>query len=120
MPEGTSGDALFRELWHACAGTLVTVPHEEQRVYYFPEGHMEQVTVVLLYRMCYFLMNIAGGMLPIYLSLSQKRNVLLCSSKLLEVILIFYIASKHSWMLNVVGNGYLSHTDYYYYYLYYY
>nr|CAD1842153.1 unnamed protein product [Ananas comosus var. bracteatus] len=40
---GTSGDALFRELWHACAGTLVTVPHEEQRVYYFPEGHMEQL-----------------------------------------------------------------------------
>ncbi|TVT98230.1 hypothetical protein EJB05_56449 [Eragrostis curvula] len=43
---GTSGmpnDALYRELWHACAGPLVTVPRQGERVYYFPQGHMEQL-----------------------------------------------------------------------------
>ncbi|XP_027357469.1 auxin response factor 2A-like [Abrus precatorius] len=35
--------ALFRELWHACAGPLVTVPREDERVFYFPQGHIEQV-----------------------------------------------------------------------------
>jgi auxin response factor len=40
---GTCSDALFRELWHACAGPLVTVPKRGERVYYFPQGHMEQV-----------------------------------------------------------------------------
>ncbi|KAL5146076.1 Auxin response factor 2A [Glycine soja] len=35
--------ALFRELWHACAGPLVTVPREKERVFYFPQGHIEQV-----------------------------------------------------------------------------
>ncbi|KAH0903528.1 hypothetical protein HID58_043031, partial [Brassica napus] len=36
-------DALCRELWHACAGPLITLPREGERVYYFPEGHMEQL-----------------------------------------------------------------------------
>ncbi|KAJ8572671.1 hypothetical protein K7X08_009182 [Anisodus acutangulus] len=36
-------DALYKELWHACAGPLATVPHQEERVYYFPQGHMEQL-----------------------------------------------------------------------------
>ncbi|XP_073115853.1 auxin response factor 7 isoform X1 [Elaeis guineensis] len=40
---GPNGDALYRELWHACAGPLVTVPRERERVYYFPQGHMEQL-----------------------------------------------------------------------------
>ncbi|XP_062223079.1 auxin response factor 7-like [Phragmites australis] len=40
---GSSGDALYRELWHACAGPLVTVPHQDELVYYFPQGHMEQL-----------------------------------------------------------------------------
>ncbi|XVF49519.1 hypothetical protein PTKIN_Ptkin04bG0019000 [Pterospermum kingtungense] len=35
--------ALYRELWHACAGPLVTVPREGERVFYFPQGHLEQV-----------------------------------------------------------------------------
>ncbi|KAG1369998.1 auxin response factor 7 [Cocos nucifera] len=38
-----SGDGLYRELWHACAGPLVTVPRDGERVYYFPQGHMEQL-----------------------------------------------------------------------------
>ncbi|EPS68815.1 auxin response factor 1 [Genlisea aurea] len=40
---GPANDALYRELWHACAGPLVSVPHEGERVYYFPQGHMEQL-----------------------------------------------------------------------------
>ncbi|OIW18263.1 hypothetical protein TanjilG_20318 [Lupinus angustifolius] len=35
--------ALFRELWHMCAGPLVTVPRERELVFYFPQGHIEQV-----------------------------------------------------------------------------
>ncbi|KAL5717364.1 ADP-ribosylation factor 2 [Ranunculus cassubicifolius] len=38
-----SEDALYTELWHACAGPLVTVPRENERVFYFPQGHIEQV-----------------------------------------------------------------------------
>ncbi|KAF2612085.1 hypothetical protein F2Q70_00011071 [Brassica cretica] len=34
--------ALYRELWHACAGPLVTVPRQDDRVFYFPQGHIEQ------------------------------------------------------------------------------
>lgn len=40
---GTPNDALYKELWHACAGPLVTLPRQGERVYYFPQGHMEQV-----------------------------------------------------------------------------
>ncbi|KAG6589341.1 Auxin response factor 2A, partial [Cucurbita argyrosperma subsp. sororia] len=35
--------ALFTELWNACAGPLVSVPRENDRVFYFPQGHIEQV-----------------------------------------------------------------------------
>ncbi|KAG9446203.1 hypothetical protein H6P81_012331 [Aristolochia fimbriata] len=38
-----SDDALYTELWYACAGPLVTVPRERERVFYFPQGHIEQV-----------------------------------------------------------------------------
>ncbi|KAE8697326.1 Auxin response factor 23 [Hibiscus syriacus] len=35
--------ALYKELWNACAGPLVTVSREGDRVFYFPQGHIEQV-----------------------------------------------------------------------------
>ncbi|KAL6572406.1 hypothetical protein OROMI_013364 [Orobanche minor] len=38
-----SNEALYQELWNACAGPLVNVPREGERVYYFPQGHMEQI-----------------------------------------------------------------------------
>eukprot|EP01018_Ginkgo_biloba_P014292 Gb_18738 [translate_table: standard] len=41
-PINTS-DALYEELWHACAGPLVSVPRVGERAFYFPQGHMEQV-----------------------------------------------------------------------------
>ncbi|KAL7184503.1 hypothetical protein ACSBR2_026628 [Camellia fascicularis] len=34
--------ALYTELWRACAGSLVTVPREGERMFYFPQGHIEQ------------------------------------------------------------------------------
>ncbi|KAL8536396.1 hypothetical protein ACS0TY_011857 [Phlomoides rotata] len=36
-------DGLYEELWRACAGPLVDVPKAGERVYYFPQGHMEQL-----------------------------------------------------------------------------
>ncbi|XWS19892.1 hypothetical protein CRYUN_Cryun31cG0055300 [Craigia yunnanensis] len=34
---------LNSELWHACAGPLVSLPQVGSRVVYFPQGHSEQV-----------------------------------------------------------------------------
>ncbi|CAH8387030.1 unnamed protein product [Eruca vesicaria subsp. sativa] len=36
-------DQLYMELWKACAGPLVEVPRCDERVFYFPQGHMEQL-----------------------------------------------------------------------------
>ncbi|KAJ6723106.1 AUXIN RESPONSE FACTOR 11 [Salix koriyanagi] len=38
-----AGDDLYTELWKACAGPLVDVPKAGERVFYFPQGHMEQL-----------------------------------------------------------------------------
>ncbi|XP_042456403.1 auxin response factor 4-like isoform X1 [Zingiber officinale] len=38
-----SEDMLYSELWHACAGPLVTLPRQGEKVFYFPQGHIEQV-----------------------------------------------------------------------------
>nr|CAB3469076.1 unnamed protein product [Digitaria exilis] len=35
--------ALYTELWRACTGPLVTVPRPGDLVFYFPQGHIEQV-----------------------------------------------------------------------------
>ncbi|KQK03480.1 auxin response factor 1 isoform X3 [Brachypodium distachyon] len=44
MPPGGGRDAeLFSELWRACAGPLVELPQPGQRVFYFLQGHLEQV-----------------------------------------------------------------------------
>ncbi|XP_059662192.1 auxin response factor 9 isoform X2 [Cornus florida] len=37
------GDDLYTELWKACAGPLVDVPRVGEKVFYFPQGHMEQL-----------------------------------------------------------------------------
>ncbi|XP_076940291.1 auxin response factor 11-like isoform X2 [Bidens hawaiensis] len=39
----SSDDLLYKELWKACAGPLLDVPRNGQTVYYFPQGHMEQL-----------------------------------------------------------------------------
>lgn len=44
QPNGSAeGDVLYPELWKACAGPLVEVPRHCERVFYFPQGHMEQL-----------------------------------------------------------------------------
>jgi hypothetical protein len=35
---------LNSELWHACAGPLVSLPAVGSRAVYFPQGHSEQVS----------------------------------------------------------------------------
>ncbi|XP_030454134.2 auxin response factor 9-like [Syzygium oleosum] len=40
---GGGEDDLYMELWKACAGPLVDVPQVGERVFYFPQGHMEQL-----------------------------------------------------------------------------
>ncbi|KAF9686744.1 hypothetical protein SADUNF_Sadunf02G0021200 [Salix dunnii] len=37
--------AINSELWYACAGPLVSLPQVGNLVYYFPQGHSEQVAV---------------------------------------------------------------------------
>ncbi|KAL5701460.1 hypothetical protein ACHQM5_026791 [Ranunculus cassubicifolius] len=36
-------DHLYAELWQACAGPSVRVPTLGEKVYYFPQGHLEQI-----------------------------------------------------------------------------
>ena len=43
-----AGDPLYLKLWRACAGLLVTVPRVGDLVFYFPQGHIEQVHLLLL------------------------------------------------------------------------
>ncbi|KAI9110005.1 hypothetical protein K1719_019046 [Acacia pycnantha] len=40
---GLEDDDLYTELWKLCAGPLVDVPRARERVFYFPQGHMEQL-----------------------------------------------------------------------------
>ncbi|GLT49667.1 hypothetical protein SLA2020_232100 [Shorea laevis] len=40
---GGGGDDLYTELWKVIAGPLVEVPRAGERVFYFPQGHMEQL-----------------------------------------------------------------------------
>ncbi|XP_044501390.1 auxin response factor 18-like isoform X2 [Mangifera indica] len=39
----TGSSDLYKELWKACAGPLVEVPRPGERVFYFPQGHLEQL-----------------------------------------------------------------------------
>lgn len=43
QPEEGEKKVLNSELWHACAGPLVSLPPLGSRVVYFPQGHSEQV-----------------------------------------------------------------------------
>ncbi|KAK4768827.1 hypothetical protein SAY86_026977 [Trapa natans] len=43
QPQEGEKKCLNSELWHACAGPLVSLPSVGNRVVYFPQGHSEQV-----------------------------------------------------------------------------
>ncbi|RDX87105.1 Auxin response factor 9 [Mucuna pruriens] len=45
LNRGGEDDQLYEPLWKACAGPHVEVPRAGQRVFYFPQGHMEQLEV---------------------------------------------------------------------------
>lgn len=38
----SSSAGVCLELWHACAGPLISLPKRGSRVLYFPQGHLEQ------------------------------------------------------------------------------
>ncbi len=40
-------DDLDSELWHACAGPLVSLPSVNSLVVYWPQGHLEQVKILV-------------------------------------------------------------------------
>ncbi|RDX99358.1 Auxin response factor 18, partial [Mucuna pruriens] len=40
---GVEDGDLYTQLWKLCAGPLVDVPRQGERVFYFPQGHMEQL-----------------------------------------------------------------------------
>ena len=44
---GSRDPELFAELWRACAGPLVELPQTDERVFYFLQGHLEQVSLPL-------------------------------------------------------------------------
>ena len=39
-----SSSSVCLELWHACAGPLISLPKRGSVVVYFPQGHLEQVS----------------------------------------------------------------------------
>ncbi|KAH7292927.1 hypothetical protein KP509_28G004000 [Ceratopteris richardii] len=49
---GVNNTDDLEELWKACAGPLVYVPQPMDNVWYFPQGHMEQVTALTLQGSC--------------------------------------------------------------------
>lgn len=53
-----TGEYLYDELWKLCAGPLVDVPRAEERVYYFPQGHMEQVSFSFLFDLFFFFRSV--------------------------------------------------------------
>lgn len=39
----SSKSYLYEELWKLCVGPLVDLPKFGEKVYYFPQGHIEQI-----------------------------------------------------------------------------
>lgn len=48
MGDLSGDDALCREIWKACSGSLLDVPKAGEKVYYFPRLHVEQVITIYL------------------------------------------------------------------------
>ncbi|URD75947.1 auxin response factor [Musa troglodytarum] len=60
----TAKKVLNSELWHACAGPLVSLPQPGSLVFYFPQGHIEQVTASTR--------KIANSQIPTYTDLPSQ------------------------------------------------
>ncbi|OMO65252.1 hypothetical protein COLO4_31402 [Corchorus olitorius] len=44
VPASGSSSSVCLELWHACAGPLISLPKKGSVIVYFPQGHLEQVS----------------------------------------------------------------------------
>lgn len=42
VSSSSGGGGVCLELWHACAGPLISLPKRGSLVLYFPQGHLEQ------------------------------------------------------------------------------
>ncbi|KAM7278072.1 hypothetical protein ACFE04_005206 [Oxalis oulophora] len=42
--ESSNSKSLDRELWHACAGSMILIPKPNTRIFYFPQGHAEHTS----------------------------------------------------------------------------
>lgn len=49
VPSSGAKKVINSELWHACAGPLVCLPQRGSLVYYFPQGHSEQVNLTVFF-----------------------------------------------------------------------
>ncbi|URD74895.1 auxin response factor [Musa troglodytarum] len=79
----TAKKVLNSELWHACAGPLVSLPQPGSLVFYFPQGHIEQVTASTR--------KIANSQIPAYTDLPsqlmcQVHNVTLHADREMDEI----------------------------------
>ena len=67
---------LNSELWHACAGPLVSLPPLGSRVVYFPQGHSEQVCLLPLCYFEFFLLQISRLLKNLWTFLCTFRSLL--------------------------------------------
>lgn len=91
MAVGGSGeDELYEEQWKACAGPLVDVPREGQRVFYFPQGHMEQVSETFLFTSSQFSLSHSPFCVSCKNSLSffLSRKFMLSDNGIVGVLLV--------------------------------
>jgi len=70
--EAEEHKCLNSELWHACAGPLVSLPAVGSRVVYFPQGHGEQVTFLPWTSDCH---EIRHKYCRVYLGVNTVKNV---------------------------------------------
>lgn len=101
---GLKDDDLYRELWKLCAGPLVDVPRNGDRVFYFPQGHMEQVCICIWFFFSLFLcfdFVAIFGVVIVFLSLLYLHTKTLRPSGLffffllLLLLLLLLCSCKH-------------------------
>ena len=73
---------MFSEIWSACVGPLVMVPKVRDKVFYFPQGHIEQVS-----SSCPIWVGFFRRLLPV---IFLYRIPFLCFPILLQVSVCFF------------------------------
>jgi len=44
---------MYEKLWNICAGPLCVLPKPGEKVYYFPQGHIELVSLYIFLLFCF-------------------------------------------------------------------